>query len=310
MTILNEFTQYIHTLQDRICTAIETIDGKEKFKEDLWQRDGGGGGKTRIITDGNVFEKGGVNTSIVHGKLPEAMKQYFNTAHEDFVAAGISLVIHPRSPFVPTVHANFRYFELSNTEGGVVDAWFGGGADLTPSYVFVEDGAHFHRTLKTACDPFGSELYPLYKKQCDNYFRNAHRNNEARGIGGIFYDYLRPNTERTPTDLLAFSKSCGDAFLNAYLPIVEKRKDTPYTEAHRLWQGIRRSRYVEFNLLHDKGTLFGLKTNGRIESILMSLPPVANWLYDFQPEPNSWEAESLALLTPQDWVNKKMEAEI
>ncbi|NJN34189.1 MAG: oxygen-dependent coproporphyrinogen oxidase [Saprospiraceae bacterium] len=304
----NEFITFIHALQDQICTALETIDGKAIFQEDKWQRSGGGGGKSRIIADGAVFEKGGVNTSVVHGKLPEAMKQYFNTSHEDFMACGISLVLHPHSPFVPTVHANFRYFELSDTEGGnVVDSWFGGGSDLTPSYIFREDGAHFHRTLKAACDLFGADLYEKYKIQCDNYFKNAHRNNEARGIGGIFYDYLRPNTEGvSANDLLAFSKSCGNAFLPAYLPIVERRKDLPYSEAHKNWQGIRRGRYVEFNLLHDKGTLFGLKTNGRIESVLMSLPPVANWVYDFQPEPNSWEAESLALLKPQNWVSEEM----
>ncbi len=305
MSIKDQFTQFIHYLQDEICDTLETIDGKAKFKEDAWQREGGGGGKTRILTEGGVFEKGGVNTSIVHGHLPEAMQQQLNVQHSRFFACGISLVLHPFSPMIPTVHANFRYFELYNTEGVIMDSWFGGGTDLTPSYAFEEDFIHFHTTLKNTCDPFGENLYPQYKKQCDEYFINKHRNNEARGVGGIFYDYLRPQNETHAQELLAFSKANGKTFLKAYLPIVEKRRNLPFGEREKTWQAIRRGRYVEFNLIHDKGTLFGLRTNGRIESILMSLPPVAHWAYDYQPEPNTPEAGLLDCLKPRDWVNFK-----
>ncbi|MDZ7878337.1 MAG: oxygen-dependent coproporphyrinogen oxidase [Saprospiraceae bacterium] len=297
-----DFVRFIHNLQDEICDTLEKIDGKARFKEDAWQREDGGGGKTRIITGGLVFEKGGVNTSVVHGELPEVMQKQLGVSQSNFFACGISLVLHPFSPMIPTVHANFRYFELYD-KGKIVDAWFGGGADLTPYYVFVEDAAHFHKTFKAACDPFGETLYADYKLKCDNYFRNTHRNNEARGIGGIFYDYLRPHAARTADDLFRFAQSCGNAFLKAYVPIVKKRKTMLFDENHKKWQCLRRGRYVEFNLIHDKGTLFGLKTNGRIESILMSLPPMVAWEYDFQPLPDSQEAETLRYLTPQNWVN-------
>lgn len=307
MSIKDAFIQFIHELQDKICEELEKIDGKAKFKEDAWQREGGGGGKTRIIKDGNVFEKGGVNTSIVEGVLPEAMAQQFKVKGSHFFACGISLVIHPINPMVPTVHANYRYFELYNEAGNAVDAWFGGGADLTPYYLWEEDGVHFHQTHKAACDPFGLDLYPKFKQQCDEYFINKHRNNEARGIGGIFYDYIRPNTEGVSAEqIFEMSKSCGQALLKAYLPIVEKRMNEPFTEENQHWQGIRRGRYVEFNLIHDRGTLFGLKTNGRIESILMSLPAIARWEYDFQPQPNSPEADLLEYLKPRNWVDLMM----
>jgi coproporphyrinogen III oxidase len=302
MFVKENFVDFIHTLQDEICHSLEKIDGKATFKEDKWEREGGGGGKTRIIANGNVFEKGGVNTSVVRGELPEAMQKQLGVAQSPFFACGISLVIHPFSPMVPTVHANFRYFELYEN-GKIVDAWFGGGADLTPYYIFPEDATHFHKTFKAACDPHGETLYDDFKLKCDNYFRNTHRNNEARGIGGIFYDYLRPHAQRSAEDLFQFSQSCGNAFLKAYLPVVEKRKDMAFDENHKKWQYYRRGRYVEFNLIHDKGTLFGLKTNGRIESILMSLPPLAAWEYDFQPQEGSPEAETLRYLKPQDWVN-------
>ncbi|MBO9151163.1 oxygen-dependent coproporphyrinogen oxidase [Chitinophaga sp. GCM10012297] len=303
MSIKDEFISFIHQLQNDICHGLETADGKAKFREDRWERAGGGGGITRVIADGNVFQKGGVNTSVVHGTLPAVMAQQFNVAdNSSFLAAGISLVIHPQNPFVPTVHANWRYFELYGENGEVKDSWFGGGADLTPYYIFEEDGAHFHRTFKDACDPFGKELYPQYKKHCDEYFINKHRNNEARGIGGIFYDYLRPQPERTAEDLLKFQVAVGGSFIASYLPLVNKRKELPYTEAQTDWQEYRRGRYVEFNLIHDRGTLFGLKTNGRIESILMSLPPRARWEYDFQPEPGSEEARLLEYLKPREWV--------
>lgn len=302
MPIKNSFTQFIHRLQNAICGELEEIDGKARFQEDIWQREGGGGGKTRMIRGGTVFEKGGVNTSVVHGKLPEAMAKHFGVSESQFFACGISLVIHPFNPMVPTVHANYRYFELYNEAGKKIDSWFGGGADLTPNYIFEEDGIHFHSTHKKALDCFDKTLYPQFKKQCDDYFRNTHRNNEARGIGGIFYDYLRPNEDLSEEQLLILAESCGQAFIDAYIPIVEKRKNEPFNEQNKHWQGIRRGRYVEFNLIHDRGTLFGLKTNGRIESILMSLPAVAHWEYDFHPEPHSKEAELLEYLKPRDWV--------
>lgn len=305
MSIKDPFVRFIHSLQDDICTAFEEADGQARFREDRWERRGGGGGLTRVITNGAVFEKGGVNTSVVHGELPAAMKQSFGVSEAQFFAAGISLVMHPLNPFVPTVHANFRYFELYDTTGQLKDQWFGGGADLTPYYIFPEDGRHFHLTFKEACDPFGKELYPLYKKQCDEYFVNSHRGNEARGIGGIFYDYLRPDAAKSAADLLSFSMSNGRAFLKAYLPILEKRKSLAYTERHKEWQEYRRGRYVEFNLVHDRGTLFGLKTNGRTESILMSLPPRARWEYDFHPDAGSEEATLLEYLKPRDWVGEE-----
>ncbi len=298
------FIQFIHTLQDDICTALEKIDGKATFQEDTWQRQGGGGGKSRIMRGGNVFEKGGVNTSVVHGQLPQAMAQHFGVKESQFFACGISLVIHPHNPMIPTVHANYRYFELYDENGEKIDAWFGGGADLTPYYMWEEDGVHFHKTHKEACDPFGVDIYPKLKQECDEYFINKHRDNEARGIGGIFFDYMRPTSEMPENQVFAFSKSCGQAFLKAYLPIVEKRKDETFTEENQLWQGVRRGRYVEFNLIHDRGTLFGLRTNGRIESILMSLPAIARWEYDFHPKPNSREAELLEYLKPRDWAKE------
>jgi coproporphyrinogen III oxidase len=302
MSVKEKFIPFIHQLQDDICAALEKIDGTAAFREDRWERPGGGGGKTRVIADGNVFEKGGVNTSVVEGELPEVMAKQFGVTGGQFMACGISLVIHPQNPFVPTVHANWRYFELYDAAGDIKDSWFGGGADLTPYYLDEEDGKHFHRTFKNACDPFGTHIYPLYKKQCDEYFVNKHRNNETRGIGGIFYDYLRPDASRTAADLFLFSKATGEAFINAYLPIVEKTKDLPYTTAHKDWQEYRRGRYVEFNLIHDRGTLFGLKTNGRIESILMSLPPRARWEYDYHPVPGSPEAKMVEYLQPREWA--------
>lgn len=303
MSVKDEFVEHIHALQDTICSALEQVDGNAKFAEDRWERAEGGGGISRVIAEGNVFEKGGVNTSVVHGTLPAAMQQSFSVPESNFFACGLSLVIHPKNPFVPTVHANWRYFELYDKEGKHVDSWFGGGSDLTPYYIFEEDCKHFHTTLKEAMDPFGAELYPKYKKQCDEYFVNKHRDNETRGIGGVFYDYLRPVDADDEERLLRFQQSNGEAFLKAYLPIVEKRKGTPYTEQHTNWQEIRRGRYVEFNLIHDRGTLFGLKTNGRTESILMSLPPRARWAYNYKPEPGTEEARMQEYLKPRDWVN-------
>jgi coproporphyrinogen III oxidase len=302
VSIKETFSDYILQLQQQICRALEEVDGKSRFLEDRWERPEGGGGISRVIADGNVFEKGGVNTSMVFGQLPKPMQQAFGVEDSFFSACGLSLVIHPLNPFVPTVHANWRYFELYDGNGTLKDSWFGGGSDLTPYYVFEEDGCHFHQSLKGAMDPFGEELYPKYKKQCDEYFINAHRGNEARGIGGVFYDYLRPSNETEANRLVAFQQSNGNAFLNAYLPIVEKRNRTIYGEREKEWQEIRRGRYVEFNLIHDRGTLFGLKTNGRIESILMSLPPRARWSYNYQPEPGSREAELIEYLKPREWI--------
>jgi coproporphyrinogen III oxidase len=298
----DRFYSYIEALQDRITGALEAEDGKTRFREDLWQRPEGGGGRTRVIEDGAVFEKGGVNISAVHGPLPVSMQQYFGVGQADFFACGLSLVLHPRNPMVPTVHANWRYFELYGEGGKLADQWFGGGQDLTPYYLFEEDARHFHAVCKGACDAHDPAFYPEYKQKCDAYFHNHHRG-EARGAGGLFFDYLRPEPGRDAAGWYDFVTGVGDSFLEAYLPIVQKRKALPYGPAERAWQEIRRGRYVEFNLVHDKGTLFGLRTNGRIESILMSLPPVVQWRYDHHPEPGSEEARLLEVLqNPKEWL--------
>ncbi len=301
-TVKERWENFVSGLQDEICEALEKVDGQARFVQDKWERAEGGGGISRVISGGRVFEKGGVNVSAVHGELPLAMQQAFGVGESHFFACGLSLVIHPLNPYVPTVHANWRYFELYGAEGGITDSWFGGGSDLTPCYIFPEDGRHFHFTLKSGMDPFGTELYPRYKQHCDEYFINRHRNNEARGIGGVFYDYLRPKDEADAERLFAFQQANGHSFLPAYLPIAERRKGLPYGEREKEWQEIRRGRYVEFNLIHDRGTLFGLKTNGRTESILMSLPPRARWAYDYHPAPGSPEAELEASLKPREWV--------
>lgn len=294
---------YIHQLQDNICAALEQADGKAVFVEDKWEREGGGGGKTRVMAGGNVFEKGGVNTSVVFGDVNDAMRSQLQMDGASWFACGLSLVIHPHNPFVPTTHANWRYFELYDTTGNVIKSWFGGGADLTPYYLFEEDARHFHGTLKEAMEPFGKDLYPKYKAQCDGYFANKHRGNEMRGIGGVFYDHLSPATSEEAAQLFAFQQANGNSFVNAYVPIVEKRKHTPYTPEHKHWQEIRRGRYVEFNLIHDRGTLFGLKTGGRTESILMSLPPTVRFEYNYQPVRGSEEDKLLqACLHPKEWA--------
>ncbi len=299
----DKFIAYIHDLQNRICAALEAADGKARFIEDQWERPEGGGGKTRVIANGNVIEKGGVNTSVVFGEVTDAMRTQLKINGHSWFACGLSLVIHPYNPFVPTVHCNYRMFELYNEAGEVMDRWFGGGTDLTPYYLFEEDARHFHQTYKNACDKFDESFYPAFKKTCDEYFVNWHRNKERRGIGGIFYDYQRPTAERDADWWLAFAQSCGDAFMEAYIPLVEKRKNTNFTPEQKHWQEIRRGRYTEFNLVHDRGTLFGLKTNGRIESILMSLPPTVRFEYNYQPVPGSEEDKLLqACLHPVDWV--------
>ena len=296
------FYSYIETLQNQITSALESIDGCAQFEEDLWRRKEGGGGRTRILQNGGVFEKGGVNISRVFGPLPKAMQSYFKVENVDFFACGLSLVMHPKNPMVPTVHANWRYFEMYNKNGELVDQWFGGGLDLTPYYLFEEDAKHFHLQCKNACDRHNSDLYQKYKQACDAYFYNSHRK-EARGVGGLFFDYCKSNEQMNLQQWYDFITDVGDHFLEAYLPIVQKRKDLPYTAAERQWQEIRRGRYVEFNLVHDKGTLFGLKTNGRIESILMSLPPHVQWTYDHRPAPNSKEEALIEVVKhPKNWV--------
>ena len=297
-----QFYKYIENLQDTITTKLEKVDGLAKFEEDIWEREEGGGGRTRVIENGNVFEKGGVNISAVHGELPEVLRNQFKVKEGDFFACGLSLVLHPINPFVPTVHANWRYFEMYDSEGNIVTQWFGGGQDLTPYYLFDEDAIHFHTICKTACDKHNPIFYPKFKKVCDEYFWNSHRN-EARGIGGLFFDYQKETEEFSIEDRFNFVTEVGTSFLDSYVPIVEKRKETPFTKEHKDWQEVRRGRYVEFNLVHDRGTLFGLKTNGRIESILMSLPPKVQWVYNHKPIDGSEEERLLKVLAkPINWV--------
>lgn len=303
----DQWISFIENLQNSICTALEKEDGKAMFIEDAWQRTEGGGGKTRVISNGNVIEKGGVNTSVVYGDVTDVMMAQLgfseNALGGSWFAGGLSLVIHPMNPFVPTTHANWRYFELYDKEKKIVDRWFGGGADLTPYYLFEEDARHFHQVFKSAIDPFGNELYAKYKKWCDSYFANHHRNEEMRGIGGVFYDHLRPDDNTDSEKLFSFQEANGKSFIDAYIPIVEKRKNMPYNARHKYWQEIRRGRYVEFNLIHDRGTIFGLKTNGRTESILMSLPPTVRFDYNYQPEKGSEEEKLLeACMHPRDWL--------
>ena len=319
MSIRQQWINYIHSLQDNICAALEAEDGKATFQEDKWVRPEGGGGRTRVIANGNVFEKGGVNVSAVEGVVTDAMRNQLKLSHDfnnnelHWFACGLSLVLHPINPFVPTVHCNYRMFELydstSSPEGGqqgagaVIDRWFGGGTDLTPYYLIDEDAIHFHQTYKNVCDQFDATFYPTFKKYCDDYFVNYHRNNERRGIGGIFNDYQRPSDTKDVDFWINFGQGCGNAFTEAYIPIVAKRKNIPFTEENKHWQEIRRGRYTEFNLVHDRGTLFGLKTNGRIESILMSLPPTVRFEYNHQPVVGSEEDKLLqACLTPKEWI--------
>ena len=298
----DQFYKYIENLQDSITSKIEEVDGLAKFEEDIWQRQEGGGGRTRVIENGAIFEKGGVNISAVHGELPEVLRKQFNADEGTFFACGLSLVLHPINPMIPTVHANWRYFEMYDTTGEMVTQWFGGGQDLTPYYLFDEDAIHFHTVCKNVCDSYSPDFYSTFKKNCDDYFWNAHRE-EARGVGGLFFDYLKSTNCYSIQDRYDFVTAVGASFLESYLPIVKKRKDIPFTISQKDWQEIRRGRYVEFNLVHDRGTLFGLKTNGRIESILMSLPPVVQWKYNHHPEKESEEERLIAVLTnPIEWV--------
>lgn len=319
-------SRWMKTLQDNICQGLEQLDGEGKFQQDNWERTEGGGGRSRVMKEGKIFEQGGVGFSEVWGKdlPPSILVQRPEAAGHGFYATGTSLVLHPRNPYVPTVHLNYRYFEAGPVW------WFGGGIDLTPYYPFAEDAQHFHSTLKSACDAHHPEYYPTFKLWCDEYFYLKHRG-ETRGVGGIFFDYqdtqgvLYPVSypgsqldtpaakysqeagtvkNRTWEDLFSFVQGCGNAFLPAYVPIVERRNGLEYGEHQRNFQLYRRGRYVEFNLVYDRGTIFGLQTNGRTESILMSLPPMVRWEYGYQPEPGSPEAELYdTFLKPQDWVN-------
>jgi coproporphyrinogen III oxidase len=314
--------QFMQQLQDKICEALAQLDGAGTFKEDVWEREEGGGGRSRVLRDGTVFEQGGVNFSEVWGTQlpPSILAQRPEAAGHGFFATGTSMVLHPRNPYIPTVHLNYRYFEAGPVW------WFGGGADLTPYYPFAEDAAHFHRTFKQACDAHHPEYYPVFKRWCDEYFYLKHRQ-ETRGVGGLFFDYQDgtgalyrgPHPDKAAAaysnkigvletrswdDLFAFVQECGEAFLPAYVPIVERRRGMEYGEKERNFQLYRRGRYVEFNLVYDRGTIFGLQTNGRTESILMSLPPLVRWEYGYQPEPNTPEADLYeTFLKPQDWAN-------
>ncbi|MBD1850132.1 oxygen-dependent coproporphyrinogen oxidase [Leptolyngbya sp. FACHB-711] len=313
---------FMKQIQDQICQRLQELDGQAQFQQDSWEREEGGGGRSRVIKNGGIFEQGGVNFSEVWGKdlPPSILVQRPEAAGHGFYATGTSMVLHPRNPYIPTVHLNYRYFEAGPVW------WFGGGIDLTPYYPFVEDVKHFHQTLKAACDRHHSEYYPTFKQWCDEYFYLKHRG-ETRGVGGIFFDYQDARDtlyhgpdkkglaaqysdsignihQRNWEEIFAFVQDCGNAFLPAYEPIVERRKDTEYGDRERDFQLYRRGRYVEFNLVYDRGTIFGLQTNGRTESILMSLPPLVRWEYGYQPESGTREAQLYEIfLKPQDWLN-------
>ena len=291
---------YFLDLQDRICARFEALDGRARFREDAWERPGGGGGRSRVVAEGAVFEKGGINFSHVHGGQlpPSASVQRPELAGRSFEALGVSLVMHPGDPYVPTSHFNVRFF-LAGAPGREPVWWFGGGFDLTPYYGFEEDAEHWHRVARAACEGFGAEVYPRFKRWCDEYFFLKHRG-EPRGIGGLFFDDL---SEWGFERCFAFVRSVSEHYLEAYVPIVERRKDMPYGEREREFQLYRRGRYVEFNLLYDRGTLFGLQSGGRTESILMSLPPLVIWRYDWQPAAGSPEARLYTdFLRAREWV--------
>lgn len=293
-------TDYLLDLQERLCACIEALEPCARFVRDPWEREEGGGGESRVLTDGEVFERAGVNFSRVHGERlpPSASARRPELAGCGFQALGVSLVVHPRNPYVPTAHANLRFF-LAEKPGAAPVWWFGGGFDLTPCYGFADDARHWHETARRACAPFGTGVYTRFKQWCDEYFYLPHRE-EARGIGGLFFDDL---DEWDFATTFAFARSVGDHFEPAYLPIVERRKNHPHGTRERDFQLYRRGRYVEFNLVYDRGTLFGLQSHGRTESILMSLPPLAAWRYAWQPEPGSAEARLYTdFLRPRDWL--------
>lgn len=305
-----QFEQFVKSQQAEIVKAIEKLDGK-KFRVDTWERPNGGGGISCVLQDGDVFEKAGVNVSVVYGTLPRPAIEKMRVNHKaidpnvsslDYFASGLSIVMHPINPMAPTVHLNIRYFETMDKDGNASTWWFGGGEDLTPSYLFDEDAIQFHKVLKETCDQHDKSYYPRFKKWCDEYFYNKHRG-EGRGIGGIFFDDL-DEQEKDKDNTFAFTKSVVQALLPTYVPIVTKRKDQPYTAKEKEWQQIRRGRYVEFNLVHDRGTAFGLNTpNARVESILISLPVTASWKYMHEPEKGSREERLVEVLrNPKEWV--------
>jgi len=297
---IDNVKKYLIHLQDSICDALAQEDGEMSFLEDAWQRKEGGGGRSRVLAEGDVFESAGINFSHVHGAgLPASATAHRpELAGRGFQAMGVSLVIHPKNPYVPTSHANVRFF-VAEKEGATPVWWFGGGFDLTPYYPFEQDVVHWHSTARNACEPFGAEVYPRFKKWCDEYFYLKHRN-EPRGVGGLFFDDLN---EWGFEQSFAFMQSVGNHYLEAYLPIVSRRKDIAYGERERDFQLYRRGRYVEFNLVYDRGTLFGLQTGGRTESILMSMPPLVKWRYNWQPQPGTPEAELYEkYLVPKDWL--------
>ncbi len=301
-SIAERMQAFVQELQRTIRSAVEALDGQATFREDAWDRPGGGGGLSAALSGGAVLEKAGVNTSVVHGELPEAVLADLlggrsGATTRSFFATGISLVLHPVNPYIPSVHANFRYFALGEDRSRPVDQWFGGGADLTPYYPFLEDVQHFHRTWKAVCDAHDIADYAAFKQQCDAYFYLPHRK-EARGVGGVFFDGLRDAPEKT----FAFVRAAGEAFLRSWLPLAERRRAAPFGERERAFQALRRARYVEFNLLHDRGTKFGIDTGGRTESILMSLPPMARWEYAWTPDPETVEGRLQWFLRPRDWL--------
>lgn len=294
-TVISFFKQ----LQDDICAQLEQADGRGKFIEDAWQREEGGGGRTRVLTDGAVIEQGGVNFSLVSGnKLPPSATAHRpELAGRTWQACGVSLVIHPKNPFIPTSHANVRFF-IAKKAGEEPVWWFGGGFDLTPFYPFLDDVKHWHQTAHDLCAPFGDNVYREHKAWCDDYFYLKHRN-ETRGVGGLFFDDLN---QWSFEQCFSYVKAVGSGFTDAYIPIMEKRKNTPYQDSHRQFQLYRRGRYVEFNLVFDRGTLFGLQSGGRTESILMSMPPLARWEYNYQPSKDSDEAKLSQYLTAREWL--------
>ncbi len=300
MLTKEEITDWFSHLQDDICQALEEADQQGKFQEDGWQREGGGGGRSRVMTGGKVIEKGGVGFSAVYGETPYRIIKALGLEKADFYATGVSIVIHPHSPMVPIIHMNVRYFEMSSGT-----CWFGGGIDLTPHYVDPEDARYFHQQLKSVCDRHDASYYPRFKTWADDYFYIKHRK-ETRGIGGIFFDRLAPADGKNLSDLFAFVQQVGNTFAPIYTHLMQKNAALPYGAEENTWQLLRRGRYAEFNLVLDKGTKFGLETEGRIESILMSLPPQANWVYNHQPPPGSREASTLSYLRKgMDWLSDK-----
>jgi coproporphyrinogen III oxidase len=297
----NKIAQDYQQIQQDIVDSITQLDGGAQFEEDHWERPGGGGGRSKVLLNGNLIEKGGVNFSAVYGKLPDAIKKAFKTDQEDFFATGVSIVLHPHNPWVPIIHMNIRYFEMQS--GDQTLQWFGGGIDVTPHYVIASDAQFFHQHLKNVCGAFNPDFYPKFKTWADDYFFIKHRN-ETRGIGGIFYDRLTPdNTNLNWEGIFDFSKAVGNSFVPIYTALATANREKHFTLEEKQWQLQRRSRYAEFNLVYDSGTKFGLETEGRIESILMSMPPTASWVYDYKALPGSKEAETLSLLKKGiDWV--------